>query len=83
MTSGTTGDENHVMGEAMELTWHPEARLAMLRFAPNIALGGKQGALLVESLAGWIFRIGTGIQFEGFADEARARAWLRRQGIGP
>jgi len=120
----------------MEMTWHPESRLAVLQFAPDITLGAKEGALLVDSLTGWIgtehrvfglladtkgvrgadseyrvktrdffkahrdsacvavtgmgpvirvvaemFRVGTGIQLKGFADEASARTWLRQKGI--
>ena len=49
MTSST-----HVVGESMEMTWHPESRLAVLQFAPDITLGIREGALLVDSLAGWI-----------------------------
>jgi hypothetical protein len=137
MSNEIAGHNHVVTAESMEMTWHPEARLAVLRFAPNIALGGKEGALLVESLTGWIgaegsvfglladtkgvrgadseyrvktrdffklhrrsayvavtnmgpvvritaemFRIGTGIQLKGFADEAGARAWLRQRGVG-
>jgi hypothetical protein len=133
--SGTL-DGTRVVGESMEMTWHPEARLAVLRFAPGITLGREQGARLVDSLTGCIgtegkgfgllaetkgvrgadseyrvttrdffrrhrdsayvavtgmgpvirvvsemFRIGTGIQLKGFADEAGARAWLRQRGI--
>jgi hypothetical protein len=135
MTLAVAGG-THVAGESMEMTWHPESRLAVLQFAPGITLGAKEGALLVDSLTGWIgtehkafglladtrgvhgadseyrvktrdffklyrdsacvavtgmgpvirvvaemFRIGTGIQLKGFADEASARAWLRQKGV--
>ncbi len=36
------------------MTWHPELRLAVLRFGPGITLGIREGAFLVDSLAGWI-----------------------------
>jgi hypothetical protein len=130
------GGEIRVANASMEMTWHPNSRLAVLQFAPGIHLGAKEGALLVDTLAGWIatdgkafglladtkgvrgaaseyrvktrdffklhrdsvhvavtgmgpvirvvsemFRIGTGIQLKGFADEASARAWLRDKGI--
>jgi hypothetical protein len=125
-----------VVGETMEIAWHPESRLAVLRFQPGITLGAREGTCLVDTLTSWIgadgqpfgllaetqgvrgadspyrvktrdffkqhrdnvfvavtgmgavirvvaemFRIGTGIQLRGFADEPRARAWLRRVGI--
>jgi hypothetical protein len=45
---------NHVASPSLELTWAPEIRVAVLRFAPGITLGEAEGALLVDSLAGWI-----------------------------
>jgi hypothetical protein len=44
----------HVTSETLELTWRPDARLAVLRFAPEITLGMVEGALLVDSLTAWI-----------------------------
>jgi hypothetical protein len=49
MTSAT-----HLIGDSMEMTWHPESRLAIVQVVPGITLGDRQGAFLVESLLGWI-----------------------------
>ena len=126
----------HVVSQTMEMTWHPESRIATIRFRPDILLGKEEGIFMIESLTGWtggenkpfalladtkgvrgtdaeyrgntrdffklhrhhvyvavtnmgpmirmiaeMFRIATGIQLKGFADEVAARAWLREKGI--
>jgi hypothetical protein len=52
VTSPTNGDA--VTSGSMELRWHPAARLAVLRFTADTSLTGKHGAVLVDSLTGWI-----------------------------
>ncbi len=48
-----TSDTPLVTG-SLEITWHSESRLAVLHFAREINLSGKDGTFLVDSLRGWI-----------------------------
>jgi hypothetical protein len=50
----SVGGDTRVANVSMEMTWHPNSRLAVLQFAPGIHLGAKEGGLLVDTLAGWI-----------------------------
>jgi hypothetical protein len=46
-----------VTAGAAEMTWDPQARLAVLRFTRDVTPTGPDAVILVDALAGWI---GTG-----------------------
>lgn len=43
-----------VTRRTIEMTWNPEARLAVLRFNAETHATGKDAVILVEALSGWI-----------------------------
>jgi hypothetical protein len=44
----------HVASGPIDIMWHPESRLAVVRYAPDTNLVGEDGRVLVDALAGWI-----------------------------
>jgi len=51
-TTAASGDVVRI--GSMELHWHPTARLAVLRFTADTSLTGSHGAVLCDSLRGWV-----------------------------
>lgn len=45
---------DRVMVRTIEMTWEPEARLAMIRFERETRATGKDAVALVDALTGWI-----------------------------
>jgi hypothetical protein len=52
VTTVASGDV--VRSGSIELLWHPASRLAVLRFTADTSLTGNHGAVLVDSLRGWV-----------------------------
>lgn len=44
----------HLASGPVDITWHPESRLAVVRYTPDTTLVGEDGTILVDALAGWI-----------------------------
>jgi hypothetical protein len=52
--SGGGPSSNHLTSGPIDITWHPGPRLAVIRYTPDTRLVGEDGAVLVNSLSGWI-----------------------------
>jgi hypothetical protein len=72
-----------VTSGAIEMTWDPEPRLAVIRFARDSRASGKDAVVLVDALTGWIGTdgrpfalLGDGGRLSGLDAEYRA-VWGR------